>query len=214
MTDHFEIPSKENIERELGLFVELGRIAYLQRVGPRRAGKSHFIRYRGHDVDMKAIWYGALKSKPATTPNSVKIRPILKRLGYEIVRLNAAAAPRIAALEQHKTIERKQWSRNRQLARQRMKQVGFRCEACELHFPDQYDGYGETALQAHHLKPFSKIKTDVLTLTVTIDDICVLCPNCHIIIHELVEHRRQHDPPGLRHRVRHQMRQERFGAGT
>lgn len=55
------------------------------------------------------------------------------------------------------------------------------CEACSFNFEDKYiDEINIDFIEAHHLKPVSEMKDNETT---NIDDIVMLCPNCHRMIH-------------------------------
>lgn len=53
------------------------------------------------------------------------------------------------------------------------------CEACGMKFIDKYD-ITELCLVAHHKKPIGLRKRASIT---TLDDIALLCPNCHAVAH-------------------------------
>ena len=53
------------------------------------------------------------------------------------------------------------------------------CEICEFSFFEKYGEIGKGFIEAHHKKPLSESKK---TLT-SIDDIALLCSNCHRMIH-------------------------------
>lgn len=53
------------------------------------------------------------------------------------------------------------------------------CEACAFKFEDQYGELGKTYCEVHHLKPLAGNQLQVTTL----DDLAILCSNCHRMIH-------------------------------
>lgn len=55
------------------------------------------------------------------------------------------------------------------------------CEACDFNFKDKYNIADVEFIEAHHLKPISELKEGEKT---KIEDIVMLCPNCHRMIHK------------------------------
>jgi 5-methylcytosine-specific restriction enzyme A len=81
---------------------------------------------------------------------------------------------------QHVTRER-----NRDLvrtAKQRYKQKHgkLNCEICGFDFFEVYGNIGEDFIECHHTLPVSELGADSKT---KIDDVALLCPNCHRIVH-------------------------------
>lgn len=54
------------------------------------------------------------------------------------------------------------------------------CEVCGFDFPKTYGAVGEGYCEVHHLVPLSASSEAVTT---TLDDLAVLCSNCHRVIH-------------------------------
>lgn len=54
------------------------------------------------------------------------------------------------------------------------------CEACGFNFSSTYGALGEGFCEIHHLTPLSASDAPVTT---TLDDLAVLCSNCHRMIH-------------------------------
>lgn len=69
-------------------------------------------------------------------------------------------------------------SRNRALIQAKKANSDFRCEACGFCFEEVYGNIAQEYIIAHHLRPISSgvAKT-------TLDDIALLCANCHAVIH-------------------------------
>ena len=185
----FTQPTIDAVQQEITRFLVLGRDEYLNVVGPRRGGRSYFIRIDDHFLDMKAIWYGACQPKPKTTPNSVTIAPILRAMGFDIFHGAPEVSSTLIAIEKHKRIERIFWTRNRQLAEQRKQRANFRCEACESRQEDKYDGIDGSLLETHHVKSFGSLPSAAEEHAVGIDDVIAICANCHRMIHALARQR-------------------------
>ena len=57
------------------------------------------------------------------------------------------------------------------------------CEACMFNFEKQYGQVGKGFMECHHLKPISMIAVPEKT---RLDDLALICANCHRIIHRPV----------------------------
>jgi hypothetical protein len=54
------------------------------------------------------------------------------------------------------------------------------CEACDFNFNEFYGERGNGYIECHHLLPVSQMSINHKT---KLDDLCLLCSNCHRIIH-------------------------------
>lgn len=54
------------------------------------------------------------------------------------------------------------------------------CEVCDFDFKGKYGDLGENFIEAHHIKPVSTMNDGEKT---RIDDIVMVCSNCHSMIH-------------------------------
>lgn len=54
------------------------------------------------------------------------------------------------------------------------------CEICGFDFTEKYGDLGVDFIEAHHIKPISEMSKDEKT---KIEDIVMLCSNCHSMIH-------------------------------
>lgn len=81
----------------------------------------------------------------------------------------------------HKFRERN--SKVAQLAKQHFKDKHGRifCQVCEFDFEKEYGEIGEDFIEAHHTIPVSEMKSGHKT---KIDDLAMLCPNCHRMAHK------------------------------
>jgi len=78
------------------------------------------------------------------------------------------------------------FSRNPQLVKDAKEQYGYKCRVCGFDFNSFYGkALGEKFIEAHHKKPISERPERQWSeeLRSTIDDIEVLCANCHRMIH-------------------------------
>lgn len=78
------------------------------------------------------------------------------------------------------SIEMRLVSRNSKLVESVKRQKGTRCEVCHFDFEERYGAIGKGFIEAHHLVPLATRKEKVSS----IDDLAVLCANCHRMIHK------------------------------
>ena len=62
--------------------------------------------------------------------------------------------------------------------------LGYKCEACGTDMSIIYGNIGQKYIELHHKIPYSNMKENE-TRTLTDKEFCVLCPNCHRMIHKL-----------------------------
>jgi len=77
------------------------------------------------------------------------------------------------------------FARNPKLVREAKKLHKFKCQACGFEFKDKYGEFGKDYIECHHENVLSERSekdwsTDVKT---TVDDVKVLCSNCHRMVH-------------------------------
>ena len=60
------------------------------------------------------------------------------------------------------------------------KAFGYVCQACGFDFEKKYGEVGKNYIECHHKNPLSE-QSDLTPST--LDDVCMLCSNCHRMIH-------------------------------
>lgn len=90
------------------------------------------------------------------------------------------AAEGSAKLVSHLRRERNRALVDTKKAATRRAKGGLKCEACGFDFSITYGALGEGFCEVHHLVPLSASSESVTT---RLDDLAVLCSNCHRIIH-------------------------------
>ncbi len=77
--------------------------------------------------------------------------------------------------------------RNRTIVRQKKAQVlkdtgTLKCECCQFDFAKHYGTLGKGFCEVHHKKPLAKVPKNGLVKT-AIDDLSIVCSNCHRMLH-------------------------------
>ncbi|MEX2128575.1 MAG: HNH endonuclease [Xanthobacteraceae bacterium] len=72
-------------------------------------------------------------------------------------------------------------SRNPQLVAAAKQRYGYRCQVCNFSFEERYGELGREFIEVHHLVP---IGSPTGLRTSTVDDVRVVCANCHRMIHK------------------------------
>ena len=77
------------------------------------------------------------------------------------------------------------FARNPNLKSAAIRQRGYKCEACNFQFKDKYGEYGADYIECHHENPLSERPEGEWSneLKTSIDDVKLLCSNCHRMIH-------------------------------
>jgi predicted HNH restriction endonuclease len=71
-------------------------------------------------------------------------------------------------------------ARNRALIQAKKVNSNYCCEACGFNFFEEYGEIGKHFIIAHHIVPMSAKRKPIKT---TLDDIALLCANCHAMVH-------------------------------
>lgn len=82
--------------------------------------------------------------------------------------------------KQHRS-ENKFRERNRTIIEIKKSLSDYRCEVCNMKFIERYGKIGKKHIIAHHLNPIGSRSGSSVT---TLDDIALVCSNCHDIIHK------------------------------
>lgn len=72
------------------------------------------------------------------------------------------------------------FTRNPQLVADAKEAYGYICQACGFDFEKTYGELGKDYIECHHKNPLSEQSE---TTPSTLDDVCMLCSNCHRMIH-------------------------------
>lgn len=117
---------------------------------------------------------------------------VWKLLPEQLERIESLESDTVRETEKQEAIEGKlitreaQFrSRNRALIEAKKSSSDYSCEACGFSFGESYGPNGEHYIIAHHLEQLSNRRKATKT---TLDDIALLCANCHVIAHK-------EDPP-------------------
>jgi len=118
---------------------------------------------------------------PDTSPNYEKFLESFRLMmcGGDLPKLRSPEEQAAYEEGQQHTIEMVVSARNPKVSADAKARSNFTCEACEFNFKDFYGIIGSKFAEAHH-----KIPINAGTRTTTIDDIDVLCANCHRMVHK------------------------------
>ena len=73
------------------------------------------------------------------------------------------------------------YERNKRARDKCLDHFGYKCIICDFDFEKIYGPIGKNKIHVHHKKQLSEIKKNYQVDP--IDDLCPVCPNCHLIIH-------------------------------
>jgi len=174
-----------------------GDIIYAKE-GPRIVGKGEIV--KEYDFDPEILKDTIVKWAHFLTVDWEEDFPEIEiKLGAEqwtILPLNEERLERIQkkeseireSREKEKAIEGKKYkseqtfrSRNRSLINAKKENSDYTCEICGFNFKEKYGDLGEEYIVAHHLELISNRKEPSKT---SLDDIVLLCENCHAMIHK------------------------------
>ncbi len=94
--------------------------------------------------------------------------------------------------------------RNRALRDEALRKYGYKCFCCRFEFGDRYGEFAREIAIVHHLHTFHGLKDGKRLATV--DDVRVVCANCHYVIHL---HKEPMDVEQLKELVRRQRRKRK-----
>lgn len=72
------------------------------------------------------------------------------------------------------------FKRNKKLVLDAKKTYGYNCQICDFNFEEKYGELGFEFIECHHINPLSERNLDLPT---TIEDVRVVCSNCHKMLH-------------------------------
>lgn len=72
------------------------------------------------------------------------------------------------------------FKRNPKLVEEAKKHYGYNCQVCGFNFEKNYGDIGKNYIECHHKNPLSERDDNFHS---TIQDVCMLCSNCHRMIH-------------------------------
>ncbi len=149
-----------------------------------RTNRPRFYPFNSHGADLRTV-QGIYLARCTDALESI-IRMALG-IQEEIERGGVTAEPLHAEYAEARRMARERYffARNAELARASKRLKGYCCEACGFDFVERYGEIGRDFAEAHHLLPLSERPESAWTdaLKSTVEDIAVLCANCHRMVH-------------------------------
>ncbi|KAA5596727.1 HNH endonuclease [Blastochloris sulfoviridis] len=171
--------------------------SFINRYASGRNPKAHYLRHEGKLYPLKAIWAAAHNPSIHTRnfKTDVAIRG-LSNLGFEVIsddKINNIQEmhnydDKLDELLSANFIEGERilrevmlFKRNRELVRRAINKHGTTCVVCGFNFGDAYGDLGVDYIEVHHISPLCE--SDGIDFNNNVDDVTVLCANCHRMIH-------------------------------
>ena len=189
-------PSSQGSLKKLAYKMKKGDVIYVKQ-GPYIVGKGMVTEKYNHDPN---ILYGAESTwehfvRVDWKKDYPKIRLVLGADQHIVLKLNEERMGKIREMESKKRKENKGIeveegnrykseamfrSRNRALIGAKKMSSNYSCEVCGMTFKEVYGKIGNGYIIAHHKNPIGNIEK---TATTTLDDIALVCANCHAMLH-------------------------------
>ncbi len=202
------MPTKQAIIEALEKCLILGEEEYRKLPRDGRIFKnaiSHLIEYRGRRLNMRPIWYDACEAcgEDKKRQRSGKTFTELRNMGF-IVKNEISPEKDIYITDQklfqknkygyekYVTAERKFWVRCQNVSNEAKRLKRYTCEACDFNFKKFYGSESANYIETHHIEPLSF--SELEAKETSINDLLVLCANCHAAIHRMISHHRRAVP--------------------
>jgi hypothetical protein len=170
-------PSQRDILKRLREFKRIGRPEFLKQYANGFGAITRFVLFEDELYDAKAVW-AAAHNPPRRSGGFNTSEPLLylPLLGFEVVSKHQA---KVYAEGKRRYREASFFARNPSLVAEAKRVHGLKCMACRFDFGKRYGALGEGYIECHHLK---QMADDEIRQS-SVNDIAVLCANCHRMIH-------------------------------
>lgn len=179
--------AKASVLARIAEYDTIGKKEFLKKYASGRGAKNYYILYNNELYDLKAIYAAAVAQKPKdkTSRDSKKE---LDKLGFECITGSQDSKKYYSEGEKRWT-EVQVVTRNKSLVSEAKELYKPVCRACGFDFNAFYGPIGTGFIECHHLYPISQVGKK--PPPVTVEDVTVLCANCHRMVH----HNRGGDDP-------------------
>lgn len=170
-------PTRNSILVRMAEHDQIGSDAFLRKYANSRPPKRHFVYNDNKLYPLKALYAAA--HRPATPPmefNTYFARKSFEKMKFECI-IDDDAKIYIEGRQQWSEVER--IARSRGLVRAAKLTHGVICSVCGFDFEKFYGEIGRGFIECHHINLISKTGERA----VTVDEISVVCSNCHRMIH-------------------------------
>ncbi len=170
-------PTKAAVVAKIKEYQRIGKAAFLAKYSNNRPAIAWYIIYDDEPYDMKAVWAAAhLPAVKASAFNTSEPHALLPELGFEII---SSAQEKLFSEGKRELKERSYFQRHPQLVKAAKKYYGCKCMICTFDFFQAYGEIGEDFIECHHIVPMAKDEER----DKTVEDVAVVCSNCHRMIH-------------------------------
>ena len=173
-------PTKKSVRQRIAEFKK-GEQKFLKRYAGGVGSKAHYVVVGGNLYPAKAIWAAA--HKPSILPKTFNTRDArngFRAMGYDMFVEGEGGKQSYMEGKRH-VKEVSLLMRSARLVAKAKKAHGFSCQVCKFNFRDEYGTVGTDYIEAHHIEPLSG--RDGVGKPTSVDDIAVLCSNCHRMVH-------------------------------
>ncbi|HEV2544282.1 MAG TPA: hypothetical protein VGU70_16120 [Methylobacterium sp.] len=173
--------TKASVLARIKEYDQIGKEQFLKRYASGRSAKSYYLIYNSKYYDLKAIY--AASKNPPTKPsekNSRDSKYELEELGYVCI-IDKDEDKKEYNEGERRLTEVQILTRNKGLVAAAKEKYKSICRACDFDFSKFYGEIGIGFIECHHLNPISKVTPK--SPPVTVDEVTVLCSNCHRMVH-------------------------------
>jgi hypothetical protein len=173
----FKQPAKGEILKRLREFKRIGQTEFLRRYSKGVGAIRYYILFDETLCDMKAIWGAAHRpTRPSGSFNTSEPKLYLPLMGFTVVNRDQAKS---YTEGQRRYRETSYFARNPALVADAKRIHGVKCVVCGFDFEKIYGSIGKGYIECHHLKQMA----DNELRATKVEDVAVLCANCHRMIH-------------------------------
>jgi 5-methylcytosine-specific restriction protein A len=132
------------------------------------------------NIDSVLPLFHLSRSGVTSIPNEQKAQVVFVQIPDKSIVIDSALEPKGFREGGVQEIIVEMQKRDSRLRAQAIELYGYNCYVCGLNFEKVYGELGAGYIEVHHLIPLSNAKEERVT---TIEDVCIVCANCHRVLH-------------------------------